>query len=35
VLAEAINFCRLGQVALRTTVAPSAPLPLQKAALGK
>ncbi len=30
VLAEAINFCRLGQLALRTTVAPS---PLRKASL--
>jgi len=33
VLAEAINFCRLGQLALRTTVSPAAPAPLQKAAL--
>ena len=33
VLAEAINFCRLGQLSLRTTVAPASPAPLQKATL--
>jgi nitrite reductase (cytochrome c-552) len=31
VLAEAINFCRLGQLSLRTTVSPAQQAPLQKA----
>jgi nitrite reductase (cytochrome c-552) len=33
VLAEAINFCRLGQLSLRTTVSPAPQAPLQKANL--
>lgn len=33
VLAEAINFCRLGQVSLRTTASPAQQTPLQKANL--
>jgi nitrite reductase (cytochrome c-552) len=33
VLAEAINFCRLGQLSLRTTVSPAQQAPLQKANL--
>jgi nitrite reductase (cytochrome c-552) len=33
VLAEAINFCRLGQLSLRTSVSPAQQAPLQKANL--